>query len=119
MFRAQFLFHSEYCYFIKSSVFLPSPAVYQALYLEELTLLDLSEKIAMLYSITPQQITHIYRQKPSGIHVLVCDEVLCLCRLLTNSSFLTTIEIDKFVLVCLCSIVNTIVCHDGHRASTS
>lgn len=51
------------------------PAVYQALYLEELTLLDLSEKIAMLYSITPQQITHIYRQKPNGIHVLVCDEV--------------------------------------------
>lgn len=50
-------------------------AVYQALYLEELTLLDLSEKIAMLYSITPQQITHIYRQKPNGIHVLVSDEV--------------------------------------------
>lgn len=51
------------------------PAVYHALYLEELTLLDLSEKIAMLYSITPQQITHIYRQKPTGIHVLVSDEV--------------------------------------------
>uniref|UniRef100_A0A3Q3FAV3 Transcription factor CP2-like 1 n=1 Tax=Labrus bergylta TaxID=56723 RepID=A0A3Q3FAV3_9LABR len=49
--------------------------VYHALYLEELTLLDLSEKIAMLYSITPQQITHIYRQNPSGIHVLVSDEV--------------------------------------------
>lgn len=51
------------------------PAVYHALYLEELTLLDLSEKIAMLYNITPQQITHIYRQKPTGIHVLVSDEV--------------------------------------------
>lgn len=49
--------------------------VYHALYLEELTLLDLSEKIAALFSITPQQITHIYRQKPSGIHVLVSDEV--------------------------------------------
>uniref|UniRef100_A0A8C3ALY6 Transcription factor CP2-like 1 n=1 Tax=Cyclopterus lumpus TaxID=8103 RepID=A0A8C3ALY6_CYCLU len=49
--------------------------IYQALYLEELTLLDLSEKISMLYSITPQQITHIYRQKPSRIHVLVSDEV--------------------------------------------
>uniref|UniRef100_A0A672HK39 Transcription factor CP2-like 1 n=1 Tax=Salarias fasciatus TaxID=181472 RepID=A0A672HK39_SALFA len=49
--------------------------IYQAVYLEELTLLDLSEKIAKMYSITPQQIIHIYRQKPSGIHVLVCDEV--------------------------------------------
>uniref|UniRef100_A0A672HKX5 Transcription factor CP2-like 1 n=1 Tax=Salarias fasciatus TaxID=181472 RepID=A0A672HKX5_SALFA len=45
--------------------------IYQAVYLEELTLLDLSEKIAKMYSITPQQIIHIYRQKPSGIHVLV------------------------------------------------
>uniref|UniRef100_A0AAQ5ZXT9 Grh/CP2 DB domain-containing protein n=1 Tax=Amphiprion ocellaris TaxID=80972 RepID=A0AAQ5ZXT9_AMPOC len=51
------------------------PAVYHALYLEELTVVDLSEKIAMLYSITPQQITHIYRQKPTGIHILVSDEV--------------------------------------------
>ncbi|KAM7380915.1 hypothetical protein PAMP_004184 [Pampus punctatissimus] len=50
--------------------------IYHALYLEELTVLDLSEKIAALYSITPQQITHIYRQKPSGIHVLVSDEMV-------------------------------------------
>uniref|UniRef100_A0A3Q0T2F9 Transcription factor CP2-like 1 n=1 Tax=Amphilophus citrinellus TaxID=61819 RepID=A0A3Q0T2F9_AMPCI len=49
--------------------------VYHALYLEELTLMDLSEKIAALYNITPQQISHIYRQKPTGIHVLVSDEV--------------------------------------------
>uniref|UniRef100_A0A671XRN7 Transcription factor CP2-like 1 n=1 Tax=Sparus aurata TaxID=8175 RepID=A0A671XRN7_SPAAU len=50
--------------------------IYHALYLEELTLLDLSEKIALLYSITPQQITHIYRQKSNGIHVLVSDEMV-------------------------------------------
>ncbi|XP_063743097.1 transcription factor CP2-like protein 1 isoform X2 [Eleginops maclovinus] len=50
--------------------------IYHALYLEELTLMDLSEKIAMLYSIPPQQITHIYRQKPSGIHILVSDEMV-------------------------------------------
>lgn len=50
--------------------------IYRALYLEEPTLLDLCEKIAMLYSITPQQITHIYWQKADGIHVLVCDEVV-------------------------------------------
>ncbi|XP_010781230.1 transcription factor CP2-like protein 1 isoform X2 [Notothenia coriiceps] len=50
--------------------------IYHALYLKELTLMDLSEKIAMLYSLPPQQITHIYRQKPSGIHVLVSDEMV-------------------------------------------
>ncbi|CAN9498068.1 unnamed protein product [Ophioblennius macclurei] len=50
--------------------------IYQAVYLEELTLQDLSGKIAKMYSITPQQIIHIYRQKPSGIHVLVCDEMV-------------------------------------------
>uniref|UniRef100_I3J9T4 Transcription factor CP2-like 1 n=1 Tax=Oreochromis niloticus TaxID=8128 RepID=I3J9T4_ORENI len=50
--------------------------LYHALYLEELTLLDLSEKIATLYNITPQQITQIYRQKPTGIHILVSDEMV-------------------------------------------
>ncbi|XP_072253919.1 transcription factor CP2-like protein 1 isoform X3 [Leuresthes tenuis] len=50
--------------------------IYHALYLEELTLLDLSEKIALLYSISPQQITHIYRQKPTGIHIVVSDEMV-------------------------------------------
>ncbi|XP_075870074.1 transcription factor CP2-like protein 1 isoform X1 [Nelusetta ayraudi] len=50
--------------------------IYRALYLEEPTLLDLCEKIATLYSIAPQQITHIYWQKADGIHVLVCDEVV-------------------------------------------
>ncbi|XP_030285374.1 transcription factor CP2-like [Sparus aurata] len=53
-----------------------SGEIYHALYLEELTLLDLSEKIALLYSITLQQITHIYRQKSNGIHVLVSDEMV-------------------------------------------
>uniref|UniRef100_A0A3P9C4M6 Transcription factor CP2-like 1 n=1 Tax=Maylandia zebra TaxID=106582 RepID=A0A3P9C4M6_9CICH len=49
---------------------------YHALYLEELTLLDLSEKIATLYNITSQQITQIYRQKTTGIHILVSDEMV-------------------------------------------
>ncbi|KAM9850645.1 transcription factor CP2-like protein 1 [Aulostomus maculatus] len=50
--------------------------VYHALYLEELTLLDLSEKIAVFYSVTPQLITHIYTEKPGGIHILVSDEMV-------------------------------------------
>ncbi|XP_037832024.1 transcription factor CP2-like protein 1 [Kryptolebias marmoratus] len=50
--------------------------VYHALYLEERTLMDLSEKIAVLYNITPQQITQIYRQKTTGIHILVSNEMV-------------------------------------------
>ncbi|XP_028249546.1 transcription factor CP2-like protein 1 isoform X1 [Parambassis ranga] len=49
---------------------------YHALFLEELTLSDLCEKIALLYSITPQQIAQIYKQTTSGIHVLVSDEMV-------------------------------------------
>ncbi|MGH0122912.1 UNVERIFIED_CONTAM: hypothetical protein FKN15_018579 [Acipenser sinensis] len=48
--------------------------VYHAIYLEELTAAELTEKIAQLFSISPQQISQIYKQGPTGIHVLVCDE---------------------------------------------
>lgn len=53
--------------------------VYHALFLEEVTALELCEKIATLYNITAQQITNIYRQKDDGIHILVSDQVR-LCR---------------------------------------
>uniref|UniRef100_A0A8C5Q8E7 Transcription factor CP2 like 1 n=1 Tax=Leptobrachium leishanense TaxID=445787 RepID=A0A8C5Q8E7_9ANUR len=49
-------------------------AVYHAIFLEELTALELIEKIASLYSISPQQINQIYRQGPTGIHVVVSTE---------------------------------------------
>ncbi|XP_058867320.1 transcription factor CP2 isoform X2 [Acipenser ruthenus] len=51
-------------------------ALYHAIYLEELTAAELTEKIAQLFSISPQQISQIYKQGPTGIHVLVCDEML-------------------------------------------
>uniref|UniRef100_A0A8C9VDR9 Transcription factor CP2-like 1 n=1 Tax=Scleropages formosus TaxID=113540 RepID=A0A8C9VDR9_SCLFO len=49
--------------------------VYHALYLEDLTTAELTEKIAHLYNISPAQISHVYRQGPTGIHVLVSDKV--------------------------------------------
>lgn len=50
-------------------------AVYHAIFLEELTTLELIEKIANLYSISPQHIHRVYRQGPTGIHVVVSNEV--------------------------------------------
>lgn len=53
----------------------PLSAVYHAIYLEELTVTELTEKIAHLFSISPRQINQIFKQGPTGIHVLVSDEV--------------------------------------------
>lgn len=58
------------------SVFVPFiPAVYHAIYLEELTAAELTEKLAQLFNISPIQISQIFKQGPTGIHVLVSDEV--------------------------------------------
>ncbi|NXE30290.1 TFCP2 factor, partial [Ardeotis kori] len=50
--------------------------VYHAIYLEELTALELTEKLAQLFSISSQQISQIYKQGPTGIHVLISDEMI-------------------------------------------
>ncbi|XP_078538195.1 transcription factor CP2-like protein 1 isoform X2 [Lissotriton helveticus] len=50
--------------------------IYHAIFLEELTALELIEKIANLYTISPQQINQIYRQGPTGIHVVVSTEMV-------------------------------------------
>lgn len=50
--------------------------VYHAIYLEELTATELIEKIAQLFNISPRQINQIFKQGPTGIHVLVSDEMI-------------------------------------------
>ncbi|KAE8626755.1 hypothetical protein XENTR_v10006734 [Xenopus tropicalis] len=50
--------------------------VYHAIYLEEMTAIELTEKIAQLFSISPHQINQIYKQGPTGIHVLISDEMI-------------------------------------------
>uniref|UniRef100_A0A3P9H7G7 Transcription factor CP2 n=1 Tax=Oryzias latipes TaxID=8090 RepID=A0A3P9H7G7_ORYLA len=50
-------------------------AIYHAIYLEELTSTELTEKLAQLFNISPRQINQIFKQGPTGIHVLVSDEV--------------------------------------------
>uniref|UniRef100_A0A7N5KQ62 Transcription factor CP2 n=1 Tax=Ailuropoda melanoleuca TaxID=9646 RepID=A0A7N5KQ62_AILME len=50
--------------------------VYHAIYLEELTAVELTEKMAQLFSISPRQIGQIYKRGPTGIHVLISDEMI-------------------------------------------
>ncbi|XP_054902438.1 transcription factor CP2 [Poeciliopsis prolifica] len=50
--------------------------VYHAIYLEELTASELTEKLAQLFNISPRQINQIFKQGPTGIHVLVSDEMI-------------------------------------------
>uniref|UniRef100_A0A8C8CBH7 Grh/CP2 DB domain-containing protein n=1 Tax=Oncorhynchus tshawytscha TaxID=74940 RepID=A0A8C8CBH7_ONCTS len=51
-------------------------AMYHAIYLEDLTAVELTEKIAQLFNISPRQISQIFKQGPTGIHVLVSDEMI-------------------------------------------
>ncbi|XP_046542864.1 transcription factor CP2-like isoform X1 [Haliotis rubra] len=50
--------------------------VYHAVYLEAMTVMELSQKLSLLFGIQRSQIGDIYIQGPSGIHVLVTDEVI-------------------------------------------
>ncbi|XP_078072691.1 upstream-binding protein 1-like isoform X1 [Mustelus asterias] len=50
--------------------------VYHAIYLEELTTAELAKKIATIFNISPNQINQVYRQGPTGIHVLVSDQMV-------------------------------------------
>ncbi|KAM9804831.1 transcription factor CP2-like protein 1 [Neosynchiropus ocellatus] len=63
-------------------------AVYQALYLEELTLLDLRQKMASLLGVSAPRITGIYSQNAAGILVLVSDQMVQNIR--QESSFIIT-----------------------------
>ena len=49
--------------------------MYHALYLDSMTEYHLREKLACLYDILPTQILELYLQGPSGIHILVTDNV--------------------------------------------
>ncbi|XP_041104263.1 transcription factor CP2-like isoform X2 [Polyodon spathula] len=50
--------------------------VYHALYLEEMTATELTRKIASVFNISLNQINQVYRQGPTGIHILVSDQMV-------------------------------------------
>uniref|UniRef100_A0A8C5PTI5 Upstream-binding protein 1 n=1 Tax=Leptobrachium leishanense TaxID=445787 RepID=A0A8C5PTI5_9ANUR len=49
--------------------------VYHALYLEDITASEVTRKMAAVFNIPLHQISHVYRQGPTGIHIVVSDQV--------------------------------------------
>uniref|UniRef100_A0A672HT65 Upstream-binding protein 1 n=1 Tax=Salarias fasciatus TaxID=181472 RepID=A0A672HT65_SALFA len=54
----------------------PVSAVYHALYLEELTAAELIRKMACVCSLPLGKINQVYRQGPTGIHILLSDQMV-------------------------------------------
>lgn len=53
-----------------------SPIVYHAVYLASLSSREMITKLAKLLGIAASQIHDVYLQGPSGIHVLISDELV-------------------------------------------
>lgn len=51
-------------------------AVYHAIYLEEMAASEVTRKLALAFNIPLHQINQVYRQGPTGIHILVSDQVM-------------------------------------------
>uniref|UniRef100_A0A8D0CHD7 Upstream-binding protein 1 n=1 Tax=Scleropages formosus TaxID=113540 RepID=A0A8D0CHD7_SCLFO len=66
---------SELC--VSRTSHVSSPAVYHALYLEEMTALELTRKMACVLNLSLARVNQVYRQGPTGIHVLLSDQVSC------------------------------------------
>uniref|UniRef100_A0A8C7UK41 Upstream binding protein 1 n=1 Tax=Oncorhynchus mykiss TaxID=8022 RepID=A0A8C7UK41_ONCMY len=63
------------CVLMGGCVLMGVCAVYHALYLEELTAAELIRKMACVCSVPLGQINQVYRQGPTGIHILLSDQV--------------------------------------------
>ncbi|XP_037368803.1 upstream-binding protein 1-like [Talpa occidentalis] len=53
-----------------------APYIYHAIYLEEMVASEVAQKLALLFNIPFHQIGQIYRQGPTGIFVLVSDQMV-------------------------------------------
>ncbi|KAM8759398.1 upstream-binding protein 1 isoform 2-T2 [Rhynchonycteris naso] len=50
--------------------------VYHAIYLEEMVASEVARKLALVFNIPFHQINQVYRQGPTGIHILVSDQMV-------------------------------------------
>ncbi|XP_076985996.1 upstream-binding protein 1 isoform X5 [Tamandua tetradactyla] len=53
-----------------------TPCVYHAIYLEEMVASEVARKLALVFKIPLHQINQVYRQGPTGIHILVSDQMV-------------------------------------------
>lgn len=53
-----------------------TPSVYHAIYLEEMVASEVARKLASVFNIPFHQINQVYRQGPTGIHILVSDQMV-------------------------------------------
>nr|XP_014987817.2 upstream-binding protein 1 isoform X3 [Macaca mulatta] len=53
-----------------------APYVYHAIYLEEMIASEVARKLALVFNIPLHQINQVYRQGPTGIHILVSDQMV-------------------------------------------
>lgn len=53
-----------------------APLVYQAVYLATLSSHEMCMKVAALVGLSLAQLSHVYMLGPSGIHVLITDELV-------------------------------------------
>lgn len=53
-----------------------TPYVYHAIYLEEMVASEVARKLALVFNIPLHQINQVYRQGPTGIHILVSDQMV-------------------------------------------
>lgn len=53
-----------------------TPYVYHAIYLEEMVASEVARKLALVFDLPFHRISHVYRQGPTGIHVLVSDQMV-------------------------------------------
>ncbi|XP_051520283.1 upstream-binding protein 1-like [Myxocyprinus asiaticus] len=51
--------------------------VYHALYLEEMTACELTRKISSVLALPFTHINQVYKQGPTGIHILLSDQMVC------------------------------------------
>lgn len=77
-------------------------SVYHAIYLEEMVASEVARKLALVFNIPFHQINQVYRQGPTGIHILVSDQVtrtdMPIC--FSHSHCYIAEELEKFCDLC-------------------
>ncbi|KAH0627214.1 hypothetical protein JD844_002703 [Phrynosoma platyrhinos] len=72
--------------------------VYHAIYLEEMAASEVTRKLALVFNIPLHQIIQVYRQGPTGIHILVSDQMVQ--NFEDESCFLVT-TIKEHIVICV------------------